>query len=328
MSGVSVIICCYNGASRILETLRFLVSQKINDKLQWEIIVIDNASTDDTHNIVREFIKHTSSSINFRLIREDLPGLINARKKGIENAKYDILIFCDDDNHFECDYIEQAFNLMIDKPEVAIAGGWCKPKLPFYPGKWIEANYGALAVGAKAKQSGYVDWVFGAGMVVRKEIFEELRLRGISLLLTGRLGAKQTSGDDAELCQLGRFIGHKVYYSQDLVLHHKISAHRLTRWNFVKVNYRNVYMVAYFYLLHKLINNRMERPSKLYLGFLATRIKQATFFLPRMILGNNNFYCFVMFFQNAQLFFWLFFRRKEFFETYKSVRMNLYHGSE
>ncbi|NJN42415.1 MAG: glycosyltransferase [Flammeovirgaceae bacterium] len=46
--GVSVIICCYNSSSRIEKTLEHLFQQKTNSRLHWEIILVDNASTDQT----------------------------------------------------------------------------------------------------------------------------------------------------------------------------------------------------------------------------------------------------------------------------------------
>ena len=326
MNGVSVIVCCYNSADRIEETLTFLQSQKIGTHISWEVIVVNNGSHDNTREIVCKQWIGKQGHPPIHLFDEHKAGLIYARIKGIEEAIYDLVVFCDDDNHLDENYIASSYALMHQKADVAIAGGLIKPKLPFYPGKWIEANYGALAIGAVAPQSGYVAWVFGAGMVVRKSIFNELKSKGIVLMLTGRLGAKQTSGDDAELCQFARFLGHKIYYSQELVLHHNISAHRLTRWNFIKANYKNVYMVVYFYLLDKLIASKEMKPSTHYFDFLLTRLGYVVYFLPRVFLGKNNFYSFMMFFQNIQLLVWTFLRRKRFMETYENIRTNLYHG--
>ena len=326
MNGISVIVCCYNSADRIEETLTFLQAQKIGVYISWEIIVVNNGSSDNTREIVNNYRIGDKGYPPIHLIDEPKAGLIYARIKGIEQAIYDLVVFCDDDNHLDENYISTSYALMHQKPDVAIAGGLIKPKLPFYPGKWIEANYSALAIGAVAQQSEYVAWVFGAGMVVRKSIFNELKFKGIVLMLTGRLGAKQTSGDDAELCHYARFLGHKIYYSQELVLHHNISSHRLNRWNFIKANYKNVYMVVYFYLLDKLMESEEIKRSTLYFDFLLTRMRHVVYFLPRVFFGKNNFYSFMMFFQNIQVLVWTFLWRKRFMETYESVRLNLHHG--
>jgi glycosyltransferase involved in cell wall biosynthesis len=326
MSGISVIICCYNSELRIEETLNFIFLQKTPPSLLWEVIVVNNASTDNTEGVVSKF-NHVDSQKRLRLVNEPAPGLAKARQKGIQTSIYDFLLFCDDDNHLESDYIRRAFELMSDNREIGVAGGWIKPKLPFYPGKWIEANYPALAIGQPSSKPGYVDWVFGAGMVLRKQIFNTLKEKGISLMLSGRLGAKQTSGDDAEMCQLARFVGYKVLYSPDLVLYHKISAHRLTRWSFVKANFMNVYHVIYFYLLENLIKQANISTRKIYFRFINTRFHSLFYFFPRIFFGRNNFFSFMMFFQNFQLLFWVFLKRKHFSETHKSIKANLYDGS-
>lgn len=324
MNGVSVIVCCYNSASRIEETLNFIAQQKIIDLIFWEVIVVNNASKDSTKEKVNQFIHNLNDNLQFRLIDEQLPGLINARNCGIRNATYDLIIFCDDDNHLDENYVETAFQLMNRLPNVAIAGGWCKPKLSLDPGKWIEPNYAALAIEKSARNEGDVNWVFGAGMIVRKEIFQLLKQRGIELLLTGRVEGKQTSGDDAELCQIVKFLGYRVYYSPNLILHHKVSSTRLTRWSFIKANYRNVFMMVYFFLLDKIINHHSMHSKELYKDFFFSGIKNSFYYLPRIFFGKNTFFSFMMFYQNVQLVFWSALRRKKFFETYDLIVNNLY----
>lgn len=317
-------MCCYNSSDRVVETLSFLGLQKV-DGVKWEVIVVNNCSADNTRNVVNDFIV-SNEELPIKLVEESRPGLVHARTKGIEAASYDVLVYCDDDNHLEENYLQEAFILMCENPEVFIAGGLIKPKLPFYPGKWIEANYGALAIGARAEKSGYVDWVFGAGMVVRKDLYAELQSKGISLLLTGRSGSKQTSGDDAELCHLARFLGHTIYYSQKLILHHKVAGYRLSRWHFIASNYKNVFMVVYFYLLDKYMKEKERKVGPLLLEFFGTRVTNFFYFLPRIFLGKNRFYSFMMLFQNAQLLFWLALRRRKFMETASMIRGNLYDG--
>jgi glycosyltransferase involved in cell wall biosynthesis len=326
MNGVSVIMCCYNSAERIEETLDFLYAQKIKGDFPWEIIIVNNASTDNTKELVTRIQQTHRDPYRLCLVDELSPGLSSARKKGVAESTYDLLIFCDDDNHFDDNYVDEAFRLMSQKPEVGIAGGWAKPKLPFYPGKWIEGNYTALAIDEKPGESRYVDWVFGAGMVFRKQIFEEFKREGLSLMLSGRKGARQTSGDDAEMCYLARFIGYKVYYSASLILHHKISPHRLTRWSFVKANFLNVYPVVYFYLLESLMKRPDALAKSIYVRFFGSRLYQLMYFLPRIFFGKYNFYSFILFFQNFQLLGWLFFKGNGFATTYRQIKTNLYHG--
>ncbi len=54
MIGVSVIICCYNSSSRIIPTLQNLVKQRVPNHIPWEVIVVNNASTDNTGEVAKE----------------------------------------------------------------------------------------------------------------------------------------------------------------------------------------------------------------------------------------------------------------------------------
>lgn len=322
MNGVSVIICCYNSADRIVETLRFLVAQKQGD-FPWEIVVVNNGSTDATAQLVSDFAKAQGTHSFIKVVQEPAPGLASARKKGIRESAYDLLIFCDDDNHFDESYVVNAYDAMNKYPEAGIAGGDIRPKLPFYPGKWIEANYAALAIGSKGAEAKYVDWVFGAGMVIRKEVFRKLESMGIKMMLSGRRGTSQTSGDDAEICQLARFIGYQVLYSPRLVLEHKIASHRLSRISFIRANYKNVFHAVYLYLLEEGIRQKNADESVTFKKFLRSRISQILYFGPRVFFGKNNFFSFMMFFQNCQLVLWLLKHRQGFRDTFNSIKNNL-----
>jgi glycosyltransferase involved in cell wall biosynthesis len=325
MNGFSIVVCCYNSSSRIQETLWYLFRLKKPGEVLFEIIVVNNNSSDNTTEMARQAEElHNNDKVPFRIMEEPKAGLIHARKKGIASSTYDWIIFCDDDNHLDERYLVTVSKLVAGKNDVAIYGGWCKPKLPFYPGKWIEANYPALAIEPSPKLAGYVDWVFGAGMIVKKELFYELQSRSIELILTGRVGKKQTSGDDAELCHLARFIGYKVYYDPALILFHCVSARRLTKRNFIKSNYKNVFMVIYFYLLDMIIKDRSITGSILYKKFLQTRLRNTFYYLPRIVFGKNAFFSFMMFFQNLQAMAWALGKKNRFINLHQVIVNNLF----
>jgi glycosyltransferase involved in cell wall biosynthesis len=326
--GVSVIICCYNSESRIEETISYVANQKVPSHINWELVVVNNASTDNTSLIASQSWINRMPNASLKIVDEPNPGLASARLKGIAVAQFDVLIFCDDDNHFDPNYVFRANHLMHANPRVGVIGGWVKPKLPFYPGKWIEDFYSALAIGKQVEKDDTVEWVFGAGMILRKEIFNTLKKQKIDLLLTDRVDTKQTSGGDAEICLAARFIGYTIFYSNSLMLEHKIAAHRLTKKSFIKGNYRNVFPLVYLYLMEKLMKDKGESISKLYRHFFLARISLIIHFLPRCFVGRHQFYSFIMLYQNVQLFFWLLTRKKKFRSTAITIRNNLYHDRE
>lgn len=181
-----------------------------------------------------------------------------------------------------------------------------------------------MATESYAKPSGYVDWVFGAGMLMRKRIVEQLNEKGIEFLLSDRIGTKQTSGGDGEICQLTKFLGYQVYYSSDLILDHAISPSRLTRWSFIKANFMNVYPVVYFYVLESIIKERKRQAYELYADFIYKVVKDFFYYSPRTLFGKYKFYSFIMLFQNIQLIGWLLSRKNKFNDLYKMVKANLY----
>lgn len=321
-----MIICCYNSSSRIGETVLSLGKQKVPSDLKWEVILVDNVSSDDTAKIAAESAM-AFPDLTLRIVREETPGLVYARLRGIKTANFEVVIFCDDDNHLASGYLANAYSILKAQPQVAIVGGWCRPKFDAYPGKWIEGNYAALGTEQEPRSEGYVDWVFGAGMVVRKSLFSEFEKRKIDFFLTGRKGKKQTSGDDAEICQLCRFVGYRIYYSPSLVLDHKISQHRLSRWDFIRANYRNVFMIVYFYLLDRLTKDKNAIPQREYKSFLKIVVRNIFYYFPRIVLGKNPFFSFMMFFQNVQLFGWMLSRKRKFHEAHLLIKTNLY-GAE
>jgi glycosyltransferase involved in cell wall biosynthesis len=322
--GISVIVCCYNSEKRIAETLRFLAEQKVSASLSWEVIVVNNASTDHTREVALKSWNSNASAISFQVIDQPLPGLARSRQKGIEVSQYDSVIFCDDDNHFDTNYVSRAFSLLKAHDDAGIIGGWVRPKLPLHPRSWIEDFYPALAIGKQAEQDSYVEWVFGAGMVIRKKVFSILEERNIRLLLSDRVGTKQTSGGDAEMCMATCFVGLKIFYSNSLILDHNISANRLTKKSFIKGNYRNVFPVVYLYLMNRLMNDRSADQGTLYTACFRERISLIFHFIPRMLLGKHKFYSFIMLFQNVQLFYWLLTRKARFEQTYHQIKSNLY----
>lgn len=326
--GVSVIICCYNSASRITETLKHLCKQKTGDSIPWEVIVINNASSDDTVSVAQSAWEKNLGSTNFKIVDQPIPGLSSARNKGIEVSAYEILIFCDDDNHFDSDYVAISFELMNKHQDVGIIGGWIKPRLLANPGDWIDDFYSALAIGKQAEDNGYVDWVFGAGMVFRKKIFRELKSRNIKLLLSDRIGKKQSSGGDAEMCQLTRFIGYKIYFSRQLVLHHQIEGNRLTKKSFIRSNLENFHATIHLYILENLIQGSDSSLATLVFSFIIKRTLRIVHAIPRLVFGKRLFLNFLEVYVNMVFIVWIFTHVPEIKKSFDDIKETLYDGQK
>jgi glycosyltransferase involved in cell wall biosynthesis len=234
-SGISVIICCYNSASRIAPTLQHLVAQKNMPPSAWEVILIDNASTDDTAEKASRFWEALEvEKPAFKILAELKPGLSAARKKGIESSCFDYVLFCDDDNWLDENYLSISLDIMKANQCIGALGGTGHPVFegkepPYF---WIN-QYHALAVGIQSGKEGDITEergvLYGAGMIINKGAFRILREKfGFQFLLSGRVGSNLVSSEDHELCLAMRKIGYRIFYSKDLKFEHFIPAFRTT----------------------------------------------------------------------------------------------------
>jgi glycosyltransferase involved in cell wall biosynthesis len=120
--GVSVVICCHNSMARLPQTLAHLAMQQIpGDAVPWEVIVIDNGSTDQTAKIARQHWPTTVAPL--RVVAEPQLGLIHARRCGLAAARFELVSFVDDNNWVCPQWITTVAELMSQHPEVGACGG-------------------------------------------------------------------------------------------------------------------------------------------------------------------------------------------------------------
>lgn len=319
-TGLSIIICCYNSATRIEETLKYVFKLAIPPGCPCEVIVINNQSEDDTQGVAKSTCeKYRHDALSFRILDEPQPGLAFAKMKGVKESQYDTLIFCDDDNHLQEDYLLIAKEILESYPDVILAGGLAKPKFSESTEPWLEDFYPAMAIGPQAPEDGFVQWVYGAGMVLRKSLLEKLQEKNITLRLSGRIGHDTSSGEDAELCQLALFLGFKIYYSSRLCLWHAIAPHRLKKKHYLNAKFENVYPSIYLYLLHAVISTDRQTVFKLYRDHCFSCLKNIFYFTPRSVLGKHRFYSLFMLYRNVQTLAWLAVNKKRFKKAYRAV---------
>lgn len=231
MQGVSIILCCYNSSTRLPQTIHHLAKQKISQGLLWEIIVVDNASTDATSEVAHQLWGKYCGSASFHVVNEKKPGLSYARKRGVKESKFNTLIFCDDDNWLSEDYVEKAYNFMKCDDKKGILGGYGTPVFDGIKPGWFDFFKSFYAVGVQdgstADDLNGFHYLYGAGMVVNKLAWEELYLNGFESLTTDRIGNKLVSGGDTELCFAMQVLGYSVEYNSALSFQHFIPASRL-----------------------------------------------------------------------------------------------------
>jgi glycosyltransferase involved in cell wall biosynthesis len=226
--GVSVIICTHNGANHLPETIKHLALQIVEPDIPWEIIVIDNASTDNTKEVaIKEWARYSVPHVSFRMLDEFIPGKSNAIEKGVRESNYGYILICDDDNWLSNNYISNAFRLMKHNDKIGIAGGQglavADQKFP----KWFKTYQYAYAVGKQANVSGELmgeNYLWGAGMVFKKQLYRKSYSKYAALLGGSRL----PRGEDIEFCLRSIFLGYTLFYDETLVYKHYLSENKLT----------------------------------------------------------------------------------------------------
>jgi len=236
MWGVSVVICSHNGSGKLPATLAHLAAQQIPPGLPWEVLVIDNGSTDDTAAVAHEGWSSDAPS-PLRVIVEPQLGLTLARLRGLREARYEFVSFIDDDNGPAPDWISTVADIMGRHPEVGACGGAVEAVCETVPPQWFNVVQHYYAVGQQAKRAGDVTWsrgyLWGAGLTVRKSAWSALASCGFRFQLSDRAGREMSSGGDAELCLALRLAGWRLWYEPAMTMKHFIPASRLA-WPYLE----------------------------------------------------------------------------------------------
>jgi glycosyltransferase involved in cell wall biosynthesis len=237
---ISLVVCTHNGAARLPETLRHLARQKLPASVSAEVIVVDNASTDDTDRVARSSWS-AESAIPLRIAREDSLGLSFARVRGWKEARAELVAFIDDDNWLPEHWAHTAVEIMQAHPEVAACGGPAEPVFEIEPPFWFVRYAENFATGSQSEYNGDVTdtrpVLWGAGLTVRKRDLQLLESAGHATLGSDRRGQQLTAGGDTELCFALTRMGGRLWYDDRLKLRHFIPAGRL-RWEYVRRLYR------------------------------------------------------------------------------------------
>ena len=229
---ISVVVCSYNPRPEYMRRVMAALRAQILPLEKWELLLIDNASTNPL-SATWDLSWHPSA----RHVREDEQGLSFARRRGICEARGDVIVFVDDDNVVAPDYLFQVEAIMQDT-SIGAAGGAAvpvfeenvSPPAHFYS----YAGYFACGVqcGVDGISGGLVDprtgVLFGAGLAVRRRDMLDLLDLPNFPLFSGRKGTSLSSGEDIEICHLIALKGQRLVYTSALKLEHLISESRLS----------------------------------------------------------------------------------------------------
>jgi glycosyltransferase involved in cell wall biosynthesis len=232
--GVTILICCHNAAERLVPTLRHLLAQQTSGATPWEVLVVDNVSSDGTAEVARS-VWPADHPARLRVILEPRLGVGYARVRGLAEARYEYISFVDDDNWVNPEWIETVCSIFDQKPEVGVCGSRNEAVFEVEPPRWFEQYQNNFAVGDWGPVARYTTYaeIWGAGCSLRRTAWEQLQKAGFSLRLIGRRGKQLTAGEDTEIVAAISLLGWKLLYDPRLRLRHFMPTRRLT-WAYLR----------------------------------------------------------------------------------------------
>lgn len=252
--GLSVLICSHNGGKLIGETLRHLAQQEFTQPIAWEVVLVDNASTDDLTSIARTNWK---IGIPLKIVSESRKGTAYARITGIQNCRYEYISFIDDDNWVPKNWVESAYFSILSKPDACAVGSRSKPVFGAQEPKWFSTYMQSYAVGQQYPTSGKIEkldgLVWGAGMIMRKQACDQLIEAGFEPLLVPHKNEPRMSGNESELLLLMKMCGWEIYNDNLLVIEHYMTPNRLKWPYFLKLKESHGVAKVYLDLYRKLL---------------------------------------------------------------------------
>lgn len=249
---VTVITCSYNSRKDYFLRVAQALNEQTLAKDSWEYIIVDSGSDIP----VRKWLD-ISWHPDARIIEAPYKSLCRSRYEGMKQASGDLLVFIDDDNVPNEDYLSTSIELMNRYPHIGALGGyiegeyerpyeeWMKEFLiilcamEFTNDRKLELQY---AYRCNIPESSY--FPAGAGLVLRKEI-KDYYLKRVNMepiwLEIGRVGTSLVGSEDADLVWCAIDAGYAIGSSSLLRMKHLIPAHRLEAKYLRKLLYASNY---------------------------------------------------------------------------------------
>lgn len=225
----TVAICTFNGAERLPNVLKRLQVQQTTG-FTWEILVVDNASTDTTAIVVERYQKTWPISAPLRYVQESQPGLTHARRKAFHEAEAELVGFLDDDNWPDPNWVSHAYHFGLKHPSAGAYGSCIRPYYDQEPPPGFERISLYFALRPQTETFCYNDryqknlrkmFPPGAGVVVRKQAWQQSVPQ--KQQLSGVTGTSlATKSEDVEMMSYIFYQGWKLWHCGEMKIQHHI----------------------------------------------------------------------------------------------------------
>ena len=233
---ISVVVCTYNRCEPLAAMLQTACELAIPADLRWELLVVDNNSTDETRAIAERY----REQLPIRYIFEPRQGKTIALNRAVHEATGSLLIFTDDDVRLDPDWLSEMVRASVAYPDAGWFGGRVEPYWPAGRPAWLRPESLAVLGGffvthdlgdQERRYGSTAAEPIGANMAVRRETFERIGLYREDL---GPSGERRGTHDDSELIWRAREATILGVYVPTAHCEHLVAASRSTWRSFFR----------------------------------------------------------------------------------------------
>jgi glycosyltransferase involved in cell wall biosynthesis len=247
---ISLAICSYNGEHRLPLVIDRLRSQINAEHIRWELIIVDNNSTDGTAEWVHQLQAQeshlgTQSTLPpIHYLSEPQQGTAFARQRAVESAQGEWVAFLDDDNLPHGNWLAAVYAFAQQYPNAGAFHGKSIGDYEVTPPQNFDRISAFWAIGGGKRVRCYTSdpnaarkrlLPPGAGVVVKRQAW--LDSVPPQLHQVGRLKGSLVGTEDIEVMLHLRNAGWEIWYTPEMCLDHRIGKHRLTREYAIKIMY-------------------------------------------------------------------------------------------
>ncbi len=230
---ITAAICTYNRSDYLPDTIESLLKQNLPPE-QYEIIVVDNNSTDDTAAIAAKF----NEAPNFHYRFEPRPGLSHARNTAVQAAAGKIIAFIDDDAIASPHWLIALLEAYALFPQAWAVGGKVEPRWEAERPTWLGDDLlpllSMLDLGNTVRTLPPSQELFGVNCSFRRRVFDELGLFRTNL---GRQQNQLWGSEESELQARIQDRQQVIIYTPDALVWHRVPPERISYRYFMELAY-------------------------------------------------------------------------------------------
>ncbi len=225
---ISAVICSYNRARFVIDAVESIFNQDF-DKNSFEVVVIDNNSTDNTLELLEKY-KEEHPQYYFRFYTEEQQGVAYTRNRCVTESVGQIVAYLDDDSVAQPGWLKSIADFFDAHPEVYSLGGKIVPvfltDIPDWYSKYFFGLVGNFDQGPVVKRLTGVRYPCGANMAFRRKVFEEIGYFNTDL---GRKGGGLLANEEKDIYLRILEANHEVYYLPHVWVLHKVESNKFDK---------------------------------------------------------------------------------------------------